>query len=259
MIPSRFKCYHDIDNRQLKRIRVFIGGYYLFTFGTYKNEMGFYIDFPKFSSYKINSDICTIPKGVVKDFDVSLGGQRGNICPKISFHESGQVHFSKAGVIFGKSLVKNKINDSIYDNNGSHVLTIMMQNISKLEHYDQVEKSKERNLNLPFENIPLAIKFVGNIWKEEDLVKDFGELYSLKHSDLPLYWKRADSNLGDLTLIIKFSHKATPLYLSLRCMPIKVLDQCEKNPFLSVMTGWKFEEMKDGENDATLIGFMARK
>jgi len=31
-----------------------------------------------------------------------------------------------------------------------------------------------------------------------------------------------------------------------------------KNPLLAVMSGWKFEEVKDGENDAYLIGLIAK-
>lgn len=263
MLPPRYKSYHELNHSPIKRVRVLINRKYLFTVGLYNSEMGFFIDFPGFSEYTTTSGNAVFPKGSTYEKSISLqDGKKENFCPKVSFHESGEVLFSKKEWFRYRPFARNKAANSIYDHDGDHCFTVMFQNHEKLTDDTRPEGRDVTHLSFPFTYHPTALKFVGNIWPEEALKKDFPSLPSMRYRSMtPITWLRPETkDIHDLMGIIKLSHEnKAPLYVTLRCIPIPFLDKNENSPLISVIGGWRFNEVKDGEHEAKFIGLIARK
>ncbi|MBD3311113.1 MAG: hypothetical protein GF349_01285 [Candidatus Magasanikbacteria bacterium] len=237
---------------------------YIFTVGVYKKEMGFYIDFPKFNKSQTSISNYTLPKGKrqIDKIDPSKSEIK-EICPKLSFHESGWVLLSKGGVFFDKTISRQKTHDSIFDSNGEHIFTISLQNLNKLPDEPPSTKNKIGHISLPFSPTPKAIKFVGNLWKKEDLKNDFEDFNLLKNgTEFPIVWPRKDgSNLGDIVFILKICHieKNEPMYLTVRCMPIPLLDKTYiDGTLLTLISGLIFDEVNNLEKETNFISFMAK-
>lgn len=265
MIPPNYKSYFDLNLSNIERVQVFLGSKYIFTIGIYKKEMGFYIDFPKFNKSSSTIAKYTLPRGqkYIEKLDPSATEQK-DICPKLSFHESGWVLLSKTGFFFNKTISRQKTNDSIFDNDGSHVFTISLQNLNFLPDEPPTMKTRTRHISLPSTPIPQAIKFVGNLWKKSDLQESFKEFGMLKNeTEYPIVWPRNDgSNLGDIVFILKFCHleNTEPLYLSVRCMTIPVMDkEYTSGVLLTLMSGFIFSDIINTAKETDFISFIAKK
>ena len=226
--------------------------------------MGFYIDFPKFNKAQTVISRYTMPKSQrYIDKLEATQYEFKNICPKLSFHESGFVLLSKGGIFFDKEISRRKTHDTIFSNDGKHVFTISLQNPDKMANEPPSIKSKIAHTSVPFYPLPQAIKFVGNLWKKEDLVKNFPDFSSLKDgTEFPIVWPRKDgSNLGDVVFIVKFCHlkNVEPLYLTIRCMPIPVMDKnYTKGVLLTLISGLIFDEVNNLNIDSDFISFNAK-
>jgi hypothetical protein len=265
MIPPLYKSYYEINFNPLERVEIFLNSKYVFTIGAYKKEMGFYIDFPKFNNSQTIISNFTLPKGK-KHIDKlnATKSEIKNICPKLSFHESGFVLLSKGGMFFDKEISRKKTHESIFNHDGKHVFTISMQNIKILPDEPPSCKKKLNYISLPFTPTPEAIKFVGNIWKTSDLKSCFADFSSLKNGlEFPIVWPRKDSsNLGDIIFIIKFCHlkNCEPLYLTVRCMPIPLIDKTNTTEvLLSLISGLIFDEINNLNKESCFISFFAKK
>jgi len=265
MMPPAYKSYFEINYNPARRVQVFLNSKYIFTIGAYKKEMGFYIDFPNFNASNSTVSDYVLPKGKRQiDTLTPRKSEFKNICPKLSFHESGMVLLSKGGIFFDKEISRQVTRDSIFENNGSHVFTISLQNLNHLPDEPYTTSKKVRHTSLPFHPLPEAIKFVGNLWKKSDLKSSFVDLSILKdNTEFPIVWPRNDgSNLGDIVFILKFCHlkNAEPMYLTVRCMPIPMMDKdYTSGTLLTLISGLIFGEINDLDKDSKFISFMAKK
>ncbi len=265
MIPPNYKSYFEINHSNIERVQIFLSSKYIFTIGIYKKEMGFYIDFPKFNKSNTTVAKYILPKGqsYIEKLDPTATEQK-NICPKLSFHESGWVLLSKSGFFFDKTISRQKTNDSIFKNDGTHVFTISLQNPNFLPDEPPAMKTRTRDIALPSSPLPNAIKFVGNLWKKSDLQESFKEFGMLKNeTEYPIIWPRNDgSNLGDIVFILKFCHlvDSEPLYLSVRCMIIPIMDkEYSKGTLLTLMSGFIFGDVINTEKETDFISFIAKR
>lgn len=264
MISPPYTSYLEINLSSLKRVQVFVNSKYVFTVGVYKKEMGFYIDFPKFNKSESSISNYILPKEK-KQIDklTPFKSETKSICPKLSFHESGWVLLSKGGIFFDKTISRQKSNESIFNNTGTHVFSISLQNIDKLPNETPSGKNKVAHVSLPFFQMPNTIKFIGNLWKKEDLKKDFPFFNSLKNGmEFPIIWPRKDgSNIGDIILVFKLCHikESEPMFLTIRCMPVPILDHsCVDSTLLSLMSGFIFEDMIDLKKETNFFGLIAK-
>ena len=263
MFPSRYTSYLELNYNPIERIQIFLDNKYIFTIGAYKKEMGFFIDFPNFNRCESTISDYILPKGKKYLDKVEPKNFEKNICPKLSFHESGMVLLSRTGMIFNKEISRKAIRDSIYKNDGCHVFTISIQNASKLGDEPYIVKNKVEHISLPFRPIPYAIKFVGNLWKESDLKKCLDCFSAIKNRmDMPITWPRKDgSGLSDIIFIVKLCHlkKAPAMYLTVRCMPIPYLDKdYNSGPLLFLLSGLSIEELDNLNVDSKIFGFISR-
>ncbi|MFA6322138.1 MAG: hypothetical protein WCX71_01525 [Candidatus Buchananbacteria bacterium] len=260
MIPFQENSYHILDNNPLSRVRFYINERYVFTIGVYKNEMGFFVDFPKFSKCSSNLDNISFPAGVMKNHNITIKNQEGlKFCPKLSFHESGFVLFSKTRHFFNKIIVRNQPVNSIYEHWGEHIFTLMMQRIDLLEKEEIKIHKKTSFTNRKFGEIPPAVKFIGNLWNEDDLKECFPNFGSARYLNRPIVWA---NNVEDVVVIFKFSHLSDkePLYLTIRTQAIDILDKNNKDSvILSIMAGWNAKEMDDVNANPKFIGLIAKK
>lgn len=263
-IPPNYKSYFEIDFNHIERVQIFLNSKYVFTVGLYKREMGFYIDFPNFNQSTTSVSDYVMPKGLkYLDKINPRKTEFKTICPKLSFHESGLVLLSKGGIFFDKEISRQQTRNSIFENDGGHVFTISLQNLKRLKDEPYSTKNRVQHTTLPFQPIPEAIKFVGNLWREKDLRENFKDFSTLRNgTEMPIVWPRKDgSNLGDIVFILKFCHlnKVQPLYLTVRCMPISVLDKDYKTgTLLTLISGLIFDEINDLSKDTKFISFTAK-